>query len=297
MASAASSARIRDSTSAISASVRAPSSRVARSSSSSSKTSASSSGSACTCPRISVSSSLDASSIRSAICAGFSRRTRPNGPRVTALPAWPISGSNLDQSRNTCPSGSPASRPGPRRRQGRRRGLRRVSTPSSTHCPSRNSSSRSAARTRCAVSTSISLCPSTSARSSTSPSRRSNRRRSIRALVSLITSPSSEATCPAGTNTSLPPTAATRPVTAGRSAPLSRTMTSVSRPTGSPPESVIGRRSSSDKCSVRAPRAAGTWAAGGVVIKGPLCSSQTKWFPPDYHVTADIRPGHCGSVR
>jgi hypothetical protein len=71
-APAASSARILPRTSAISASVRAPSSLAASSSSSSSKTSASSSGSACTYPRISASSALEASSSRSAICAGLS---------------------------------------------------------------------------------------------------------------------------------------------------------------------------------------------------------------------------------
>src|SRR3984885_3427560 len=131
IASAASSARIRVSTSAISASVRAPSRRMARSSSSSSKTSASSSGSACTWPRISVSSSLDAFSIRSAIWAGFSLRIRANGPRSSALPVWPISGSNAAHARNACwprfatgppsvhaPPAAGGAR-GPRRRAGR----------------------------------------------------------------------------------------------------------------------------------------------------------------------------------
>ena len=117
MASAASSARIRASTAAISSSVRAPSSRVARSSSSSSKTSASSSGSACTRPRISVSSSLEALSSRSAIWAGFSLRMRANGPRSSALPACPMSHSKSCQSRKT-----PPARPGSPGRAGRTAG-------------------------------------------------------------------------------------------------------------------------------------------------------------------------------
>ena len=99
IASAASSARIRASTAAISSFVRAPSRRVARSSSSSSNTSASSSGSACTRPRISVSSSLEASSSRSAIWAGFSLRMRANGLRSSALPSCPMSHSKSCQSR------------------------------------------------------------------------------------------------------------------------------------------------------------------------------------------------------
>ena len=85
--------------------VRAPSRRVARSSSSSSKTSASSSGSACTRPRISVSSSLEASSSRSAIWAGLSLRMRANGPS-SALPACPMSHSKSCQSRKAWTSSS-----------------------------------------------------------------------------------------------------------------------------------------------------------------------------------------------
>ena len=153
MASAASSARIRASTSAISASLRAASSRVARSSSSSSKTSASSSGSAWTWPRISVSSALEASSSRSAIWAGLSRRIRASGPRRPALPACPISGSNLDQSRNSCSLRSWSSRRPNRRAQpaGPAAGVhpgQHPSRPVGVHCWR---SSRSAARTRCAA--------------------------------------------------------------------------------------------------------------------------------------------------
>ena len=266
MASAASSARIRASTAAISASLRSASSRVAWSSSSSSNTSASSSGSACTWPRISVSSSLDASSIRSAIWAGFSRRIRASGPRSPALLAWPISGSNRDQSRNTCSSCSPSSR---RNRPSRPPGRRWASTPASTHSPSGCSrSSRSAARTRWAVSTSMSRWPSTSARSSTSPSRRSKRRRSSWALVSFSSLPSNRPVCSTGTNTSRPPTLATSPVTTGqlgdRAAGRSRPAPG---PAISPLLSVIGRLSRSMRWMVRPPRV----AAGGI----RLCRGHT----------------------
>ena len=40
--------------------------------------------------------------MRSAICAGLSRRIRANGPRSSALPVWPISGSNAAHARNAC---------------------------------------------------------------------------------------------------------------------------------------------------------------------------------------------------
>ena len=205
IASAASSARIRASTSAISKSVRAPSSRVARSSSSSSKTSASSSGSARTRPRISVSSSADALSSRSAIWAGLSLRMRANGPRSSALPSCPISHSKSCQSRAPGVSGG--------RRPNMRRG--RMSTPATIHSGSSRTSSRSAARTRRAFGTSMSRWPNTSARSSTSPSLRSKWRSESRALDSRSGSPSKLLTWSIGTKISRPPTAATRPVTSG----------------------------------------------------------------------------------
>ena len=116
-----------------------------------------------------------ASSRRSAICAGFSLRTRRKPDLACMLAACPINGSNAFQSRHGCP---PFDRIKPKNRAGRLVSRHDTTQPSPVCC-----SSMSQARTSSTSVTSMRRWPRMSSRSRTSPSRRSKPLRSTLALA------------------------------------------------------------------------------------------------------------------